>query len=358
MANYFNTFDARRVIPNITYNSKDISSDINSHLKSISYTDNMSGQADDLQITLEDSLAVWSSSWFPDKGATLDVTWNVKNWGSMSSGAQALHVGIFEIDEISCSFKPTEISIKGVSVPDDNTLRGTENTRSWEKVLLKKVAQDLAEKAQLELVYDTEDNPNLDRVEQTEESDLAFLLRLCKDHGLALKICNKQIVIFDEAKYEEAEPTITIIREGFTGAAAEGTAVISNIISSGFSTKVRDTYKSCHVKYQRSKKKELIEFTFEAPDKKEGKTLQVSQQVASIAEAEQLAKKKLREKNSEETTGRITTYGNLSLLSGTTINVLGYGHFDGKYIITRAQHTISSGGYICDIDIRRCLNGY
>lgn len=46
--------DARRCLVIVTYNGKDISADLQQYLKSVSYTDNMSGEADDLQLTLED----------------------------------------------------------------------------------------------------------------------------------------------------------------------------------------------------------------------------------------------------------------------------------------------------------------
>ena len=45
------------------------------------------------------------------------------------------------------------------------------------------------------------------------------------------------------------------------------------------------------------------------------------------------------------------------MLAATTVNVLGFGKFDGKYIITSAKHQIS-GGYPTSGEMRRCLNGY
>ena len=65
--------EARRILTIIKYNNKDISADISKYLKSISYTDNLSGEADDLQITLEDKAGLWQSTWMPEKGALLDV---------------------------------------------------------------------------------------------------------------------------------------------------------------------------------------------------------------------------------------------------------------------------------------------
>ncbi|MBR4492434.1 MAG: hypothetical protein IKO98_07230, partial [Bacteroidales bacterium] len=93
------------------------------------------------------------------------------------------------------------------------------------------------------------------------------------------------------------------------------------------------------------------------PDKKEGKTLEIKEDVENIAEAERLAKKRLREKNCQEWTGSLTVPGNLNLVAAVTVNITGFGKFDGKYIITRASHSIGNG-YQTSIEVRRCLNGY
>ena len=45
--------EARRISAIIKYNNKDISVDISKYLKSISYTDNLSGEADDLAIDMD-----------------------------------------------------------------------------------------------------------------------------------------------------------------------------------------------------------------------------------------------------------------------------------------------------------------
>ena len=74
--------------------------------------------------------------------------------------------------------------------------------------------------------------------------------------------------------------------------------------------------------------------------------------------AERLAKKKLREKNSDEFTGSFSVLGNIGLLAAVNVMLSGYGRFDGKYIITRATHSAGSGGYNTDIEVRRCLDGY
>lgn len=347
--------DTRRATAVVLYNNTDITADLNKYLKSISYTDNLSGEADDLQITLEDRAGLWESAWMPDKGATLDVSIVLHEWDGLKNYVQRL--GLFEIDEITSSGYPSEVQIKAVSVPDNNNLRGAERTRSWEKAELKRIANDIATEAGLTLYYDVKEyNPVIDRAEQTEQSDLSFLYKLCADYGLALKICDKQVVIFDEADYEAAE-AVALVPKPKGSFSAGSLKVLDMLKSYSLRSKVRDVYKSCHVKYQDSSTKQKIEATFAAPDKKIGKTLEVNEQVASIADAERLAKKKLREKNSDEVTGSFSFLGNPELAAAVNIQLSGFGAFDGKYIITKAQHDISSG-YTTSIDMRKCLDGY
>lgn len=108
-----------------------------------------------------------------EKGATLDVSIRHINAGA----EQVVRFGLFEIDEITSSGMPSEVQIKAISVPDNNNLRGVERTRSWEKAELKRIANDIAGGAGLELYYDVKDyNPVIDRAEQSEQSDLSFCI--------------------------------------------------------------------------------------------------------------------------------------------------------------------------------------
>ena len=188
--------EARRVSATVKYDNKDISADLAAYLKGISYTDNLSGEADTLDLTLEDRQGLWQNEWFPEKGATLDVELQTHNWKTVNALTDSLKLGLFEIDEIGCSAGPSEVQIRSVSVPSNNKLRGVERTRSWEKAELKTIANDVATGADMELEFDTEQNPKIDRAEQTEQSDLSFLLALTRDQGLALKIHDNKVVIF------------------------------------------------------------------------------------------------------------------------------------------------------------------
>lgn len=361
---------ARRAYPKIAYNKKDITQAMLSYLKSLEFTDVLTGQADDLQIVLEDRSGLWLEAWFPDKGATLTASILTKYWSNPTEAEKELSLGLFEIDEIECSAMPSETKIKAVSVPNNTTLRGEERTRSWEGYTIQKIAQDIADNAGMQLNFSAKDNPTLERVEQTEQSDLAFLNKLCQDNGLSLKVTDNQIVIFDMADMEAAEPSLTFLRPTVADLSATvARSGDSNGTNTGnvlkqlkpaswyFTSSIRDVYKACTVEHSRGKKKEKISATFTDPTKTEGKTLLVKKDVKSVEEAERMARKALRDKNKDEVTGSLSCMGDTDLSAGLTVTVKGFGKFDGKYIISRVKHSLGNG-YRCSVDLRRCLNGY
>jgi phage protein D len=357
----------RRAWLQVTYNSKDISEALAQYLISASYTDNLSGQVDDISLTLEDKAGLWQSDWMPVKGATLDIILCTYNWQGLYDGEFDTTLGTFEVDEIEMTSAPDVVNIKAVaiSIGDDSTLRSTMRSKTWENISVRKVANDIAWENGLKLFWDCDDNPNIDKLEQNDESDLSVLQKVCDDAGFALKITTDTIIVFDEAKYEQAEPVIEIYHPGTTTvmdiAEADGTPTPERIFHStgySFKTKIRDVYKKCHIKYTNDQDKSVIESTFTDPNKSNGATLEIHQQVTSQAEADRLAKKKLREKNRDECTGSYSLDGCQFLCAGETIEMIGFGIFSGRYIVTQAKHDISGSGYVTSIDVRRCLIGY
>lgn len=350
----------------VTYNGKDISESLAQYVLSFSYTDNLTGQVDDIYITLEDRAELWEADWMPERGATLDITICTYNWSDLYSEEEDLQLGKFEIDELEVSSAPNVVTIKAVaiSIGDDSTLRSTLRSHTWENISVQKAANDIAWQNGMKLQWYCDDNPNIDKLEQNDESDLDVLQKICDDAGFALKVTTDTIIIFDVEKFEKEDvyaeyyhPGTTILNIVENQSKPVQTDALLNY---SFKAKIRDVYKKCHVKYAKDKDKSVIESTFVAPDKKEkeGATLEVHQQVSSQAEADRLAKKKLREKNCEEFTGSFSSDGNMGLCAGETIEMLGFGNFSGKYIITQAKHDISSSGFTSSVEIRKCLDGY
>jgi len=337
---------ARTATLNVNYNNKNISADLRRFLIGFSYSDYSNGKADDLQINLDDKEDLWKASWFPEKGATLTAEIITRNW-NYEGEVQRLPLGQFEIDDIDLQGPPDVVTIKGVSVPVSSSLWDEDKNRAWENTRLSIVASDIASGSGLELFFDTEYDAEYDRIEQTEETDIAFLQRLCEEAGISLKVTNKTIIIFDDSKYEQQEPVATITRGS------------SNVISYSGNSKTRDIYSACRVEYQASDKKEPIIYTYTPPNgPKVGRTLVINERVSSYSEAERLAKKSLREKNKEETTFNVKLSGDVRFVSGVTVNLKGWGRFDGKYFITEAKHEGGSAGYTTELELRRVLEGY
>ena len=339
------TMEARKAYLEIKYDSADISKHIESYVLGWTFTDNLSGQADDLQLTLQDRDQLWIKDWLPQQGATLKANIVRNNWEYWNQVERSV-LGLFDIDEIEVSGSPSVVTIKAISVPLSSSLNGQRKNKAWEKAKLAVILKDIASRNGLKLFYESSENPEYDRIEQTEQTDLEFLTKLCNDAGLCLKVSNNSIVIFDEEKYEQAAPVTTI---------EKGKSLIKNY--SGRTT-LTGVYKSCRVDYQdgNSKKKITATFTPKTPPKTE-RILVINEQVSSIAEAQRLAKKRLRQENKNAQTMSFTLVGDLRLFAGRTVQIKGFGSFDGKYLITQAAHS-QQNGYETKIEIRKCLEGY
>lgn len=336
-----------RYTPRDGGDSTDISEDLRNYLLSMTYTDNMSGEVDTCDLTLEDRARLWSGDWLPEQGAFLDITLFTYNWASLATGEEKFHVGKFQIDSIEIQGYPSTVALRCVSANYDSKLRGAANNRSWDNTTTYKVANDIAGYNGLGLYWDASDDVYLGHVEQSDKSDLEFLKGLCDDNGYSLKIDIDKIIVFDDEKLETKEPGLIIHAPGLGG----------NLTSYSFNAKLRDVYKACHVKYQKDKEKQLIESTFSDPGIPAGPTLEVSQQVDDQTMCDRLARKKLREKNKEAVTGSMSAKGSVWFVGGMIAKLEGFNKFDGKYVITRAQHTIGQS-WTTSIDLRRCLNGY
>jgi phage protein D len=350
----------------VKYDNQDISGELRSHLKGWSYTDNLSGQADEIQITLEDRDSLWTGDWLPEEGAKLRPTIQAENWSDDPADPVkiATDLGEFEVDELESSGPPSTVTVKALSVPVSSSLRGEAKSRAWEKTKLSVIARDVAAGAGLKLFYDTDDDPDYDRMDQAGETDAAFLTRICQDAGLCFKVSDSQLVLFDERKYESQDPIATIerIRDGevwrFFITLPDGRQQSARVKSYKGLRSLHDIYRACKVEYFDSDKNVTYRYTFTPPSPPNtSRVLIVNERVTSVAQAEQLAKKRLREKNREAMKFNFTTMGDLRYFSGLTLNLKGFGGFDGKYIITQVVHGQQSG-YETEISLRRCLEGY
>ena len=342
---------SRRTVIAVKLDGIDISEDMNKYLLQMTYTDNDEDKTDDLQISLDDREGIWLTEWLDSgetKGAEISAVIIQKNWES-DGRDRVLDCGTFQIDSLDGSGPPGAAAIKATALPFTSVVRTAIHTKAWEKIKLSAVAGEIAGKSGMTLMYESSYDPFYTRREQTELSDIAFLQWLCKDAGISLKVTSGFIVLFDAADYEK-KPAVMEIKRG-----------MSEVKSYRFGTNTNDTqYKSCHVSYTDPESGQTYEHTYTPSQPPEGseQVLRINEKVKSKDEARRLAMKRLREKNKNEFQAEFALVGDVRLVAGVTVNVSGWGMFDGKYIIETAGHSVSSSGYALQIKLRRVLEGY
>lgn len=334
----------RHVGVKIVADGEDVSGNLSPYLKSITYTDNSGGEADTAEIELRDDEKKFIGDWLPKRGLTVSIKFFRENWHG-DNQTETFDLGSFELDEITVSYPPSTARFKLNSIPQNSGLRQRDESKSWENVRLSQIANDVATKAGVLLCYETLEDPMITRAEQSEVSSLAFLEKLCSDNGLALKVSNGTLIIFDETKLELQSPVATLDYDLSTITRFQATATLQEI------------YQKCEVVYKHGQKDEKISASYEDASKDGGKTLRINQRVETQAEAEKLAKKKLRDKNKKETTIRLTTVGRFELVAGNVVELVNHGKFSGRYLIEKSTHRVGNG-YTVDLELRKCLEKY
>ena len=353
-------------------NETDVTSDLCKDLLSWNYSDHESGQADEISLVLKDETGKWAGSWRPDGGEIIRMYISV---GTPTESGPEAFLGTFFVDYQTVRGYPRTYELRAVSIPLNKPIRREQKSRAWENKTLKDISSEIASSAGLELFWDSQENPQYDRIDQSRESDMKFLLRLCEETGLSIKVTDNQLVIFGQERYEKKEPVKTL------------TVGVSEILSYQFENSQSETYKSVTIKWRDPTKKKkasaagydfnleknkakvsgadygydfnlekvgsgkksnpaVLTYTYTDPDADEnGQTFEMKKRCTSLDEAKRLAKAKLRQLNSRRVTGEIVLVGDPMLVAGSVLAVSGCGSFDGNFIIEEARHSGSMSGY-------------
>ena len=359
---------------------EDASEDVLPDLLSFSYVDKENGEADELSLTLKDETGKWAGRWKPEHGETV-IAWIRK----LNRRMPALFCGKFFVDSLRVSGSPRVFELRATSVPLNTPIRRKANTKGWEKTNIKAIAEEICKEAKVSLLFDSQENPTYDRRDQKAESNLKFLSSLCEEAGLSLKVTDKQIVIFDQSFYEKQKPVASLTLEQ------------DQILSWSFESQRSETYKSCTVSWRDPKKKTkktaggynvdlqkegststeydkdlrpiqknraktnsaVHTFTYNDPEIDEsGQEYVLKKRCANADEAKQLAKATLRKLNQRSLTGSLTIVGNTNFVAGIVIELKGFGSFDGNFFVEQAEHSVTSGGYVTNLSVRRTNTNY
>lgn len=191
----------------VRVDGSDISGTLRPRLMHMTITDNRGFSADTIEIALDDSdnkLAM------PRRGATLQAS---IGW----QGGPLVDKGTFKIDEVEHGGAPDVLTIRGKSAD----LRGGMNKlreRSWHFETIGAIVEQLAARYGLTPnVSDAFKGMVIDHIDQTNESDLAFLTRLATEQDAIATVKSGRLMFIKAGNGTTASgkplPAITITRQ-------------------------------------------------------------------------------------------------------------------------------------------------
>ncbi|HGI9865001.1 TPA: phage late control D family protein [Salmonella enterica subsp. enterica serovar Montevideo] len=327
----------------LVYNRKDITHDVSVYVTSVSYTDRLSGESDEIQVDLEDSEGRWRDAWYPGKGDTLTLQMGY-------AGEPLRECGTFSIDEIELSGPPDSVSLRGLATSVTVAMR-TKVSRGFENTTLAAIAQRIAGKHRLQLQGQIEPL-TLDRVTQYDETDLAFLKRLARDYGYLVKVTHTHVIFSSLDKLRDAPPTFTFTRPDISRYSLRDT--------------INRIYKGAKYRSQNSRTKQVVtyqadggESTTTVSTATRGKntsadTLTLSGRSGNQGTAARRTRAALNLKNQYQKVATLSMAGNIRLRAGHNVTLTGFGASDGKWLTGSVRHSMTrSGGYTMDVEVAR-----
>lgn len=322
----------------LAYEQKDITGDIAPYLLSISYTDYLEGQSDELQVEFEDTDGRWLRGWYPAQGDRLSL-----GLGDQFTGL--VDFGSFEIAEIEYNHPPSTVSVKALATGIAKANR-TRQGKAYENTTLAEIVRKVAGRLKLQATGEVADI-RIQRVTQYQERDVEFLKRLAEEYGHSFKIVGKKLVFTDNRKLKERPPVAVLnpadiisvrLRDLIKG-------VPDKAVVQGYDPKTKKNITSeRRAKPRRSKAKRST-----AAD-----TLKIiPNKGESQAQTNARADAALDKAQDEQCAGSITLFGNAKLVAGQTVELKQFGKFSGRYLVNQARHEYSrSSGYTTEAEIK------
>ncbi|EFR0684319.1 phage protein D [Salmonella enterica] len=327
----------------LVYNQKDITHDVSVYVTSVTYTDKLSGESDEIQVDLEDSEGRWRDAWYPGKGDTLTLYMGC-------AGENLRECGTFSVDEIELSGPPDNVSLRGLATSVTAALR-TKNSRGFENTTLAAIAQRIAGKHHLQLQGQIEPL-TLDRVTQYDETDLAFLKRLAGDYGYMVKVTHTHIIFSSLDALREAAPVFTFTRRDISRYSVRDT--------------INRIYKGAKHRSQNSRTKQVVTYQADGGESTttvsaatrghstSADTLTLSGRTGNQGTAARRTRAALNLKNQYQKVATLSMEGDVRLRAGHNVTLTGFGASDGKWLTGSVRHSMTrSGGYTMDVEVAR-----
>ncbi len=313
----------------IIYNGKDITADISPWLIDATYTDKLTGEADELDITISNLDGRWMDAWYPDPGAEIKFEYGY-------AGEPLTPAGAFTFDELELSDSPATVRIRalaaGVSTPAK-----TRKGKAYEDTTLKDIVAQVARRLKAEVKGSISHVPIL-KATQYGESDWAFLIRICHEHGYEVKLTNNSKTLVVEKVKVLAQKNAV---HRFTR---------SDVESWRYRDKITDVPAKTSVRSYNPRQKKLV--SAEAKSSNQAGTHSADTHKKHVpartpAQAQAIANAAQDRHEADKTTIELTVFGSKHLVAGLTITLTeDWKRLAGNYLVTEVRHTISqSQGY-------------
>jgi len=322
----------RRAGLEVLYNKTNISSQISEFIEDFSYTD-ATNKSDCISLTVDNKDGRWTNEWMPDKCSQIVANIITTNWETEGIG-KSYNCGTFTIDDIAASSSPSVCSIGAVSMPVQDGFSNTKRTKTWENITILGIVQEIATRYGLEAPYGAL-RIAINSIEQSEQTDSAFLATLCKDYGLSIKVYSNRVYIYDEGLMEDLSSVTTIYK--------------GDITRWDYNTTLTGTYTGAKISYSNPNSDEDITITVGDSTR----LLEINEKVDNLEDAEIRAVTRVNIANREMTTMNIRIMANPNITATNLIMISGLGKVDGKYFINKIKHNVTKSGYTMDLNIRK-----
>lgn len=243
--------------------------------------------------------------------------------------------GTFILDDISFSGRPLNCVINGLSLPANSNFRLLPRSKTYKNATIKQIAKKIVKRTPgIKLSYSGAEI-KIEEIEQNKETDCAFLSSLCQKYGLAMKMYNRKIVIFDIASYEKKKAVKTIKE--------------TDMISWSYNSTIDGTYTGATFSYSNPDSKDTINVTVGSKTR----LYSMNTQASSKKDAELQAMAKVNAENRKIETLTVTILAKTSLIASHCVKIKGLGKIDGKYYIDQIKHNIGDSGYTMQLSLHR-----
>lgn len=320
----------------IEYNGVDATEIIADDCSSFTWKDNASGTADTLALNLANISQKWMNGYYPSDEDTFKAWIQLQDWAADYRQGR-IYCGCFMVDSLKYSGFPEVLQLCGISTPIDSNFNVKQKNRTWSRTTLRTIAGDISGDAGIDLVFDADD-VRIDSVNQAGKTDLAFIFSICSEYGLSVKLYNKKMVVYDQARYECAAAKYDITPAQLGGGG-----------SYSISKQVTSLYDSVKIQYTNGRSGSTLTYEYTIPGKPGRRQMFVTAKAESYMDAEKKAKAALRENIRNSLQVSIKMMGSAKYVAADCFRLSGFGKLDGKYFIDSVTHQKSGGKYTVSI---------